>query len=116
MPESGLGFLLLGAVIACGTLALVILGRLEASWPAYAVFAAGAALGLWLFRFGTRHVWVAWPCLLGVLVVSVVFFGRAEDVGPAGVAWLGGFVAATHVGVAWRIAATRRKPTPVSAA
>ncbi len=114
--ESGLGYLVLGAVIACGTVALIVFGQLEASWPAFAALAAGVLLGLCLFRFGVRHAWLALLCLLGALAVGLVLFARTDVAGAAGIAWIGGFVAGTHLGVAWRIAAKNGKPVSAIAA
>ncbi len=114
--ESGLGYLILGIAIACGTAALIVLGQLEASWPAFTALAASVLLGACLFRFGVRHAWLALLCLLGALAVGLVLFVRIDVAGSAGIAWIGGFVAGTHLGVAWRLAAKNRKPTPARAA
>jgi hypothetical protein len=114
--ESGMGYLVIGVVILCATLALVIFGRLEAGWPAFAALAAGAALGIWLFRFGSRHTWVSLLCLFGALGVCVVLGNNADVVGSAGIAWMGAFVAGTNLGAGWRLAAKKPKATAARAA
>jgi hypothetical protein len=106
-PESGLPYLLAGGLIFCATLALVIFGHLESSGPAYVALSAGAALGTWLFRFGSRHAWISLVCLFGSLMVFVILAANSDAFGSAGIAWFGSFVAGTNVGAAWRIAANR---------
>jgi hypothetical protein len=106
--ESGTSYLVFGLVVLCATIAFVVFGRLAAPWQAFAALGAGAALGVWLFRFGSRHVWVSQVCLLGVLVVCVVLFMAADMVGSAGFAWIGSFVAGTNLGASWRLAAAHR--------
>ena len=108
-PESGMSYLVFGGVLLCATLALVLFGRLEAPWQAYAALVAGAALGIWLFRFGSRHAWVSMLCLFGALAVCVVLFMTADTVGSAGLAWIGAFVAGTNLGAGWRRAAKKPK-------
>ena len=114
--ESGTGYLVFGVVLLCATLALVLFGRLESPWQAFAALAAGAALGIWLFRFGSRHAWVSLLCLFGALGVCVVLFMNADTVGSAGIAWIGAFVAGTNLGAAWRLAAKKPQGTAVRAA
>ncbi|GAA3665492.1 hypothetical protein GCM10023081_00410 [Arthrobacter ginkgonis] len=111
--ESGMSYFVFGVVLLCATLAFVLFGRLEAPWQAFAALAAGTALGIWLFRFGSRHAWVSLLCLFGALAVCVVLFMNADTVGSAGIAWIGAFVAGTNLGAAWRLAAT--KPTASAA-
>jgi hypothetical protein len=108
-PESGMSYLVTGVVLLCATLALVLFGRLEAPWQAYAALAGGIALGIWLFRFGSRHAWVSMLCLFGALGVCVVLFMTADTVGSAGLAWIGAFVAGTNLGTGWRLAAKKPK-------
>jgi hypothetical protein len=114
--ESGMSYLVFGVVLLCGTLAFVLFGRLEASWQAFAALAAGAALGIWLFRVGSRHAWVSLLCLFGALAVCVVLFINSNTVGSAGIAWIGAFVAGTNLGTAWRLAATKPKASAARAA
>jgi len=106
-PESGLPYLLTGGVIFCATLAAVMFGRVESSVPAYIALGAGAALGTWLFRFGSRHAWISLLCLFGSLVVFVVLAANSAAFGSAGIAWIGSFVAGTNAGAACRIRAKR---------
>ncbi|WP_455834110.1 hypothetical protein [Pseudarthrobacter siccitolerans] len=106
--ESGTPYLVFGLVILCATIAFVIFGRLAAPWQAFAALGAGAALGIWLFRFGARHAWVSKLCLFGALIVCVVLFMAADTFGSAGIAWIGSFVAGTNLGTAWRLAAGHR--------
>ncbi|MDQ1058644.1 hypothetical protein QFZ23_002545 [Arthrobacter globiformis] len=114
--ETGLAYLIFGVAVLGGTFALVIFGRLEATWPSFAALVAGAALGIWLFRSGSRHGWVPLLCLLGALAVCVTLWMNVDVVGPAGIAWIGGFVAGTHFGVAWRLAAKNQQVTAAKAA
>ncbi|WP_309124090.1 hypothetical protein [Arthrobacter sp.] len=106
--ESGTAYLVFGLFVFCATVAFVVFGRLAAPWQAFAALGAGAALGVWLFRFGTRHAWVSQLCLFGALVVCVALFMAADTVGSAGTAWIGSFVAGTNLGTAWRLAAAHR--------
>ena len=106
-PESGLPYLLTGGVIFCATLAAVMFGRVESSVPAYIALGAGAALGTWLFRFGSRHAWISLLCLFGSLVVFIVLAANSAAFGSAGIAWIGSFVAGTNAGAACRIRAKR---------
>jgi hypothetical protein len=114
--ESGTSYFVFGVVLLCATLAFVLFGRLEAPWEAFAALAAGAALGIWLFRFGSRQAWVSLLCLFGALAVCVVLFINADTVGSAGIAWIGAFVAGTNLGAAWRLAATKPKAGAARAA
>lgn len=114
--ESGMSYLVFGVAVFCATLALVIFGRLEAPWQAFAALAAGAALGIWLLRFGSRHAWVSLLCLLGALGVCVVLWINADTVGSAGIAWIGAFVAGTNLGAAWSLAAKKPKESAAKAA
>ena len=114
--ESGRSYLVFGVLLFCATLAFVLFGRLEAPWQAFAALAAGAALGIWLFRFGSRHAWVSLLSLFGALAVCVILFMNADTVGSAGIAWIGAFVAGTNLGAAWRLAATKPKASASRAA
>ena len=96
-------------VVLCATLAFVLFGRLAATWHACVALGAGAALGIWLFRFGSRHAWLSLLCLFGALAVCVVLFMNADTVGSADIAWIGAFVAGTNLGTAWRLVATKPK-------
>lgn len=111
-----MSYFVFGVVIFCATLAFVIFGRLAAPWQAFAALGAGAALGIWLFRFGSRHAWVSLLCLFGALAVCVVLFMNADSVGSAGIAWIGAFVAGTNLGAAWRLVATKPKARAARAA
>ncbi len=104
---SGTPYLVFGLILLCATIAFLVFGRLAAPWQAFAAVGAGAALGIWLFRFGSRRAWVSQLCLFGALVVCVVLFMAADTVGSAGIAWIGSFVAGTNFGAAWRLAAHR---------
>ncbi|MDQ1053247.1 hypothetical protein QE394_001175 [Arthrobacter sp. SORGH_AS 212] len=104
-----MSYLAFGVVVLCATLAFVLFGRLAAPWQAFAALGAGAGLGVWLFRFGSRHVWVSLLCLFGALAVCVVLFVNADTVGSAGIAWIGSFVAGTNLGTAWRMVSTKPK-------
>lgn len=104
-----MGYFVFGVVVLCATLAFVLFGRLAAPWHAFAALGAGAALGIWLFRFGSRHAWVSLLCLFGALAVCVVLFMNADTVGSAGIAWIGAFVAGTNLGTAWRLVSTKPK-------
>lgn len=111
--ESGTSYFLFGIVLLCATLAFVIFGRLDAPWHAFAALGAGAALGIWLLRFGSRHAWVSLLCLFAALAVCVVLFMSADTVGSAGIAWIGAFVAGTNLGAAWRLFAKKSKARAV---
>ena len=106
--ESGTPYLVSGLVILCATIAFVVFGRLAAPWQAFAALGAGAALGIWLFRFGSRHAWVSQLCLFGALVVWVALFVAADTVGSAGIAWIGSFVAGTNLGRPGGVRSIRR--------
>lgn len=106
-PVSGVPYLLVGGAIFCATVAAVMFGRMESSVPSYIALGGGAALGTWLFRFGTRHAWIALLCLCGSLVIFVVLAAYSDLFGSTGIAWLGSFIAGTNAGAGWRIEATR---------
>lgn len=107
--ESGVSYLVFGVVIFCATLSFVLFGRLAAPWQAFAALGVGAALGVWLFRFGARLAWVSLLCLFGALAVCVVLLMNADTLGSAGIAWIGGFVAGTNLGAAWRLVSAKPK-------
>ncbi|MFB8369747.1 hypothetical protein ACFC25_10325 [Pseudarthrobacter sp. NPDC055928] len=109
--ESGTGYIVSGVILLCATVAFVVFGRLAAPWPAFVALGAGATLGVWLFRSGSRRVWVSQICLFGALAVCVALFMAANTVGSAGIAWIGSFVAGTNLGTGWRLEATRRAPS-----
>lgn len=111
--ESGTSCFVFGVVLLCATLAFVLFGRLDAPWQAFAALAAGVALGIWLFRFGSRHAWVSLLCLFAALGVCVVLFMNANTVGSAGITWIGAFVAGTNLGAAWRLVAKKSKARAV---
>lgn len=105
--DSWIGYVIFGSVILLATLALVIFGRFEETWQTFAILVSGIALGTWLFRFGSRHAWVTFLCLFSSLATCVVLGSTINSI--AGVAWMGGFVAGTNFGAAWRATGTRRK-------
>ena len=78
--ESGMAYLFLGGAILCGTITLVLLGRLDVTWLALAALTAGTVLGIWLFRFGARHAWVTLVCLIAAVVVCVALLANVEDI------------------------------------
>ncbi|WP_442863617.1 hypothetical protein [Arthrobacter sp. FW305-BF8] len=107
--ESGLGYFILGSAVFLGSLALVLFGRIEPTWPVFTALAAGITLGIWLFRFGSRHAWVSMLCLFGSLAMCLILGINVNS--AAGIAWMGGFVAGTNLGTGWRLAIGSSKPT-----
>lgn len=110
--ESGLGFLILGSAIACVTLAVIVFGTAAVTWQPFVALAAGAGVGIWLFRFGSRHAWVAPLVLAGTLAVSFLFAGDSETFRSVPVAWIFGFAAGSNFGVAWRMTVRQRAVKP----
>ncbi|MBD7996262.1 hypothetical protein H9639_13240 [Arthrobacter sp. Sa2CUA1] len=111
--ESGLGYLVLGSAIFFGSVALVFLGQFEVTSVAVAALVAGPVVGIWLFRFGMRQAWVALVCLVGALIVAFVLLTNVDDYGSAGVAWLGGLVGGSNIGVGWRAGMKKQKAPAV---
>lgn len=107
--ESGLGYLVLGSAVFCGSVAAVFLGQFEVTPVSVAVLMAGPVVGIWLFRFGVRQAWLALVCLVGALIVAFVLLTNVDEYGSAGVAWLGGLVAGSNIGVGWRAAKKNQK-------
>ena len=105
----GLGYLVFGGAIFCGAVGLVFLGQFEVTSAAVAALVAGPLTGIWLFRFGVRKAWVALVCLAGALIVSFVLLTNVDVYGSAGMAWLGGLVGGSNIGVGWRAAVKNRK-------
>lgn len=77
--------------------------------PTVAAMVVGPLLGVWLFRFGVSEGWAALVCLAGVVIASFILLTNTDIYGSAGVAWLGGFVGGSNIGVGWRAAAKNRK-------
>lgn len=63
----------------------------------------GLAAGVWLPRFSPPWRWLAMLVLVLSLVLCLVL-------GPAGIAWFGGFISGTQAGLAWQHASKGRKP------
>lgn len=103
-PESGIAYAVTGGALLLGTLALVVFGRFEETPVTFAALAGGAALGVWLFRWGHRS-WISVPCLFGSLAACLVLVFLVD--GVTGFAWLFGFVAGTNLGAGWRLATGR---------
>ena len=69
---------------------------------------------MWLFRFGSRHAWVAVLVLAGTLAVLFLLAANSEVMRSVPVAWIFGSAAGSNFGAAWRMKA--RKPAALSAA
>lgn len=99
------GELLVGGVTLCVTAGLFLLGEYGLGPATAAVIAAGAVSGALLFRFALPRPWMS--AVLVYLSLAVCLALLAVD-GPAGVAWIGGFVGGSNLGVWWR--AARHRP------
>ena len=92
--------LILSGVILGATVAVILVGPQDHVSQEVLALLAGLALGVWLLRFSPSWRWLA----MLVLVLSLVLW---LVLGPAGIAWFGGFIAGSQAGLAWQHAKKR---------
>lgn len=92
--------LILSGVILSATVAVILAGPQDHVSQEVLALLAGLAVGVWLLRFSPPWRWLA----MLVLVLSLVLW---LVLGPAGIAWFGGFVAGSQAGLAWQHAKKR---------
>ena len=95
--------LILGGVLLSATVAVILVGPQDHVSQEVVALLAGLAVGVWLLRFAPPWRWLAMLVLVSSLVLCLVL-------GPAGIAWFGGFISGTQAGLAWQHASKRRKP------
>lgn len=96
--------LILSGVLLSATVAVVLVGPQDHVSQEVVALLAGLAVGVWLLRFSPPWRWLAMLVLVLSLVLCLVL-------GPAGIAWFGGFISGTQAGLAWQHAKKRsRKP------
>lgn len=87
--------LILSGVLLSATAAVIVLGPQDHVMQEVVALLAGLAVGVWLLRFSPLWRWLAMLVLVLVLVLCLVL-------GPAGIAWFGGFISGTQAGLAWQ--------------
>lgn len=95
--------LILSGVLLSATVAVILVGPQDHVTQEIPALLAGVAVGVWLLRFSPPWRWLAVLVLVLSLVLCLVL-------GPAGIAWFGGFISGTQAGLAWKHASERRKP------
>ena len=96
--------LILSGVLLSATVAVILVGPQDHVTQEVVALLAGLAVGVWLLRFSPPWRWLAMLVLVLSLVLCLVL-------GPAGIAWFGGFISGTQAGLAWQHAKKRsRKP------
>ena len=91
-------YLAAGVVILTATVVLMVFGANKQPSQEIVPLLAGLALSTYLFRFGTPWKWLSFLLLASFLVVGLLL-------GPPGLIWMGGYVAGSNLGAAWRMAA-----------
>ena len=91
-----------GAVVLTGTVALMLFGKNSQVSDDIGPLLAGLAVSTCLFRFNAPWRWLSFLLLGSFFVVGVLL-------GQPGLMWMGGYVAGSQFGVAWRLVAV--KPT-----
>lgn len=91
-----------GAVVLIGTVALMLFGKNPQVSDDIGPLLAGLAVSIYLFRFGVPWVWLNFLLLASFLVVGLLL-------GQPGLMWMGGYVAGSQFGVAWRLAVVQPK-------
>jgi hypothetical protein len=87
--------LILSGVLLSATVAVVLVGPQDHVPQEVVALLAGLAVGVWLLRFSPPWRWLAMLVLVLSLVLCLVL-------GPAGIAWFGGFISGTQAGLAWQ--------------
>ena len=95
--------LILSGVLLSATVAVILVGPQDHVSQEVVALLAGLAVGVWVLRFSPPWRWLAMLVLVLSLVLCLVL-------GPAGIAWFGGFISGTQAGLAWQHASKRRKP------
>lgn len=93
-----------GAVVLIGTFALMLFGVNSHVSDDIGPLLAGLVLSTYVFRFGLPWKWLNFLFLASFLVVGLLL-------GQPGLMWMGGYVAGSQFGVAWRLAVVKRKVT-----
>jgi hypothetical protein len=100
--------LILSGVLLSATVAVILVGPQDHVSQEVVALLAGLAVGVWLLRFSPPWRWLAMLVLVLSLVLCLVL-------GPAGIAWFGGFISGTQAGLAWQHAHKRsRQPAKPS--
>lgn len=92
-----------GAVVLAGTVALMLFGVNHRVSEDIGPLLAGLALSTCVFRFGLPWKWLYFLFLASFFIVGLLL-------GQPGLIWMGGYIAGSQFGVAWRMAAAERKP------
>lgn len=87
--------LILSGVLLSATVAVILLGSQGYVLHELGALLAGLAVGVWLLRFSPPWRWLAVLVLVASMVLCLVL-------GPAGIAWFGGFLSGTQAGLAWQ--------------
>jgi len=94
--------LILSGVLLSATVAVLLVGPKDHVMQEVVALLAGLAVGVWLLRFSPPWRWLAMLVLVLSLVLCLVL-------GPAGIAWFGGFISGTQAGLAWQHASKRSR-------
>ena len=94
--------LILSGVLLSATVAVILVGPQDHVMQEVVALLAGLAVGVWLLRFSPLWRWLAMLVLVLSLVLCLVL-------GPAGIAWFGGFISGTQAGLAWQHASKRSR-------
>ena len=92
--------LILSGVLLSATVTVILIGPQDHVPQEVVALLAGLAVGVWLLRFSPPWRWLAMVVLVLSLVLCLVL-------GPAGIAWFGGFISGTQAGLAWQHASKR---------
>ena len=91
-----------GAVVLTGTVALMLFGVNFQVSDDIGPLLAGLLLSTCVFRFGLPWKWLYVLFLASFFLVGLLL-------GQPGLVWMGGFIAGSQFGVAWRLAAVKSK-------
>ncbi|MBT2550976.1 hypothetical protein J7I85_22220 [Arthrobacter sp. ISL-65] len=89
-------------MVLIGTVALMLFGVNSRVSDDIGPLLAGLVLSIYVFRFGLPWRWLNFLFLASFLVVGLLL-------GQPGLMWMGGFLAGSQFGVAWRLAAVKPK-------
>ena len=90
------------AIVLIGTVALMLFGVNSHVSDDIGHLLAGLVLSTYVFRFGLPWQWLNFLFLASFLVVGLLL-------GQPGLMWMGGYLAGSQFGVAWRLAAVKPK-------
>lgn len=91
-----------GAIVLIGTVALMLFGVNSRVSDDIGPLLAGLVLSTYVFRFGLPWQWLNFLYLASFLVVGLLL-------GQPGLMWMGGYLAGSQFGFAWRLAAVKPK-------